>query len=239
MVLLHSGLLSGGGLRVVLLVVLPLYSSSSGYPQGGLRCSYNIGSHGCKHLFTLSQPAQWEFLSSVLTKSSHPLGQKLEPSWCCYLCLSQVFAVVAYLVVPSVALTVLWDRQQHALNPYATPWESCCLTWTVKMLCILLQFSSFIVVWQRLLMHKSRSVCNLSVFKAGRMHQGMTGCVHVCTSSPLKLLKLVYVIKKDTGYSYGWVLYGWKEFVFTLWKLRAQSYTVYLVFRMLLEAFSR
>lgn len=80
LVLLHPGLLRGGGLRVILLAVLLLYSSSSEYPQGGCRCSYNVGSHGCKYFFPFSQSAQWEFLSSVLSKSSPPLGQELEPS---------------------------------------------------------------------------------------------------------------------------------------------------------------
>lgn len=150
LVLFHPGLLSGGGPRVVLLVVLSLYSSSSGYPRGACRCSYNMGSHGHKHLFPLSESAHWLFLSGVLTKSSPLLGQELEPSWCCHLCLSQVSAVVAYLIAPSVTLTVLWDRQLHALNPYTIPWESCCLTWTVKMLCILMQFPCFTAVSEAL-----------------------------------------------------------------------------------------
>lgn len=143
-----------------------------------------MGSHQSRHLFPFSQSAQWEFLSSMLTKFSPPLGQELEPSWHCYLCLSQVSAVVAYLVGPSVALTVLWDRQLHALNPYTTPWESCCLTWTVKIPCTLLSF-------QVSQLHDRGSRCTGAdqsvtylVFKAGRMHQRMTGyiCVHLFSS---------------------------------------------------------
>lgn len=90
-------------------------------------------------------------------------------------CLSQVSAVVVYLVAPSMAMTILWARQFHALNPYTIPW--CYMTWTVKMLCILLQFSSFTVVWHLL---DAQEQISLYPTQCSKLEECTEGWLYIC-----------------------------------------------------------
>lgn len=116
-----------------------------------------------------------------------------------------------------------------------TPWDSCCLTWSIQMLCILLKFPGFTAVCQGWSTSADESVSKL--LKAGRMHQWrMTRYVPACS---LKLPKMAYVIKQGSRCSYGWVLHGWRGFVSDLWELEAQSNTAYLVTKVLFKDFLR
>lgn len=99
----------------------PLYSPSSGFPQGGCKCSHNLAdmdaSSGCLSFPTVCTAGIFVWCANQTFTSFRP---GISTFIFQILLLSQVSAVVANLIVHSVARTLFWDRHLHSCKVTAS-----------------------------------------------------------------------------------------------------------------------